>query len=236
MTTSQPEPPTTALPAERRRWRRWRPRGRAAVIGAVLVAVLVVGAVVTALLLPDRGPGRDGLQSEPALTGEVDDLAGLDGPGRRGGGPGRLDFGDRLGDDTLLTGTVVATAEGSLVLAPDSGPQRTVRTDADTRVRGAGNAAPGDLQAGERVVVRLDGAGDAATAVAVLIPPTRVTGTVTAVAGERVTVVGIDGLTVPADVSALSQKPVVGDLVVPTGVAVDATTLRADGIRFLPTG
>jgi hypothetical protein len=35
-------------------------------------------------------------------------------------------------------------------------------------------------------------------------------------------------------VAALSQKPVVGDVVVLTGVAADPSTIRADGIRVLP--
>jgi len=70
--------------------------------------------------------------------------------------------------------------------------------------------------------------------VAVLVPPARVTGTVTAVAGDRITVVQLDGLTATVDVTALTQKPVVGDLVVLSGTALDGATLRADGVRFLP--
>ncbi len=59
-------------------------------------------------------------------------------------------------------------------------------------------------------------------------------GTVTALTGDRATIASVDGLTVTADVAALSQKPVVGDVVVLTGTAADASTLRADGIRVLP--
>ena len=172
---------------------------------------------------------------ELAMNGEVDELSGLGEPGRRGEGPGRgFGVGDRLGDDTLLAGSVVSVTQGSLVVTPDGAPQRTLRTDGDTRVRGSGNTGLGDLQAGERVVVRIDGTGEAARAVAVLVPPARVTGTVTAVAGDRITVVQLDGLAAAVDVTALTQKPVVGDLVVLSGTALDGATLRADGVRFLP--
>jgi hypothetical protein len=42
----------------------------------------------------------------------------------------------------------------------------------------------------------------------------------------------VEGLTVSVDITALSQKPVVGDVVILTGTA-DAGTIRADGIRVL---
>ena len=234
---STPEPdPTTVLPQQRRGWRRFRPGRRGTVVGAVIVAVLVVGAVVAALLHSDDGRGHRGDRGPggPELAMNGDELSGIDEPGLRGS-PGRGGgLGDRLGDDTLLAGSVVSVTQGSLVVTPDGAPQRTLRTDGDTRVRGSGNTALGDLQAGERVVVRVDGTGEAARAVAVLVPPARVTGTVTAVAGDRVTVVQLDGLTATVDVTALTQKPVVGDLVVLTGTVSDGATLRADGVRFLP--
>jgi hypothetical protein len=115
----------------------------------------------------------------------------------------------------------------------DGGAQRTLRTDADTRVRGAGNDSLGDLTAGERVVVRVDGVGDAATAVSILAPQGRVTGTVTALTGSSATVVAADGRTVTVDVAALGQQPVVGDVVVLSGTFVDGSTLVADGVRIL---
>jgi hypothetical protein len=239
VSTPEPDPSTTVLPQQRTGWRRFRPGRRGAVIGAVIVAVLVVGAVVAALLHSDGGRGhrddRGRGGPELAMNGEVDELSGFGEPGRRGDGPGRgFGVGDRLGDDTLLAGSVVSATQGSLVVTPDGAPQRTLRTDGDTRVRGSGNTGLGDLQAGERVVVRIDGTGEAARAVAVLVPPARVTGTVTAVAADRVTVVQLEGLAATVDVTALTQKPVVGDLVVLTGTALDGTTLRADGVRFLP--
>jgi hypothetical protein len=237
--STAPEPPTTVVPEPRRGWRRYRPRGRGAVIGAAVLALLVVAGVASALLLGGDGPGRGdrggpGRGPDIGLRGDVGDLDDLVGPGRRGDGPGRGGPERGLGDDLLLAGTVVATTEGSLVVAPDGAQQRTVRTDDDTRVRGGDNSALGDLAPGERVVVRVDGTGDAATAVSVLVPQARVTGTVTALAADRATVTGVDGLTVVADVSGLSRKPAVGDLVVLTGAAADGTTLRADGIRVLP--
>ncbi|MBW0136374.1 hypothetical protein [Pseudonocardia abyssalis] len=221
----------TAPEAPTRRWR--RPRGRALVIGAVVLAVLIVAAVVAALLIPGGGPGRDGRDGrggpEIGLTGESGELG--DGPGR--GPRGERDR-DGLGEGPVLIGSVVSTAEGTLVVTPDGGAQRTLRTNDDTRVRGAGNAALGDLTAGERVVVRVDGTGDAATAVAILTPQARVTGTVTALTGTSATVVAADGRTVTADLTALAQQPVVGDVVVLTGTVVDGSTLTADGVRFLP--
>ncbi|WP_300009388.1 hypothetical protein [Pseudonocardia sp.] len=232
MTTPAPSP----APSPPRR----RPSRRALVVGAVVLAVLVVAGVVAALLIPGGGPGRDGRRGgvpEIGLTGEYGELVGPGaGPGRRGDGPGGRgprDLGG-LGDDAVLVGSVVSTADGTLVVTPDGGAQRTLRTDDDTRVRGAGNAALGDLTAGERVVVRVEGTGDAATAVSVLAPQGRVSGTVTALDGDRATVVAIDGRAVAVDVSALGQRPAVGDVVVLTGTFADGTTLTADGVRILP--
>lgn len=238
MTTPSPQQP-------RRRLRRLIPRGRGVMVVAALVAILAAAGVVAALLVPGgdhRGPG-DG-PFDIGLSGKYTELGALDDPGPPGGGPHRHGPGgpdgpgggllDRLGDDTLLAGTVVSTVEGSLVITPDGAPQRTLRTDDDTRVRGDGNQVLGDLQPGERVVVRVDGIGDAATVVSVFVPQARVTGTVTALTGDRATVVGVGGLTVTVDVAGLSQKPAVGDLVVLTGTAADGSTLVADGIRVLP--
>lgn len=222
---------TPVAPPSPSRWR--RPRGRALVIGAVVLAVLIVAAVVAALLIPGGGPGRDGDRrggAEIGLTGEYGELDGGPGRGERGPRGER----DGLADGPVLIGSVVSTAEGSLVVTPDGGVQRTLRTDDDTRVRGSGNAALGDLAPGERVVVRVDGTGDAATAVSVTTPQARVAGTVTALTGTSATVVAVDGRTVTADVAALGQQPAVGDVVVLTGTITDGTTLVADGVRILP--
>ncbi len=55
MTTPLPpdEPSASAAPRPGRRWYRRRPRGRAAVLGAALLALLVVGGVAAVLLIPD---------------------------------------------------------------------------------------------------------------------------------------------------------------------------------------
>lgn len=243
MATPQPDPPTTEA---RRGRRRFRPRGRGALIGASVLALLLVAGVVAALLPggPGHGGDRFGPGSEVGLLGDAGEFDELAVAGHRGGpgrhGPGGFDRGrpggfDRgLGDDALLAGTVVSTADGSLVLTPDGAPQRSLRIDDDARVRGGDNRALGDLAPGERVVVRVEGTGDAATAVSVLAPRARVVGTVTALTDGRATVAGVNGLTSTVDVTGLGRQPAVGDLVVLTGVAADATTVRADGIRVLP--
>jgi hypothetical protein len=248
-TVQNPQPPPGG-PAPRRPWRS-RLRSRGVIIGAVIVAVLVVGGVAAALLIPDRHRGfeRSGPMGElggwgapwqgpGAGSGGVGPGGGPWGPhGDRFGAPG--DRGGEsgphgIGDTPVLTGTVASVADGTLVVNVDGGGQRSLRTDGDTRVGGGQNSALGDLQTGERVVVEVQGTGATATARAVWTPQVRVAGTVTALAGDRATLTSIDGLTVTADVAALSQKPVVGDVVVLTGVAADASTIRAEGIRVLP--
>jgi hypothetical protein len=206
-------------------------RSRGFVIGAVILGTLVGVGVAAALLLGDRGPGR-GLFG-PGHGDRVAEM-GRHGPWQ-GDGFGRGDHGRiGLGDGPVLAGTVASTGNGTLVVAVDGGAERTLRTDADTRVVGRGNSALGDLQTGERVVVRVQGTGDAARAVTVWTPQARVIGTVTALNGDTATVTSVEGLTVNADVSALSQKPAAGNVVELTGVAADGTTIRADGIRVLP--
>lgn len=233
MTT--PSTPTPAAPPPPPQWR--RPRRRGFVIGAAVVATLIVGGVAAALLIPHGGPWRGGDGPAVGLVDESGELGLPEDGGGRGDGPGRGRGGpfDRgLGDDTLIAGTVVSAGNGTLVVTPDGGAQRTIRTDDTTRVRGDGNAALGDVAPGERVVVRVSGTGDAATAVAVLTPRARVAGTVTALSGDTATITAFDGLTVTANVAGLSQKPAVGDLVVVAGVTADGTTITADRIRVLP--
>jgi hypothetical protein len=223
------------------------------IVGAVILAVLVAGGVAVALLIPDRHRGFDriGPVGERGSWGAP--WQGSGGPGEGpwgGGGPGGGPWGhgDRfsapgrgdergprgMGDAPVLVGTVASVADGTLVVNVDGSGQRSLRTGGDTRVRGGQNSGLGDLQTGERVVVQVQGTGATATARAVWTPQARVVGTVTALSGDRATLTSIDGLTVTADVAALSQKPVVGDVVVLTGVAADPSTIRADGIRVLP--
>jgi hypothetical protein len=240
---STTEPPTTENPRPgepnrpRGRWRS-RLRSRGLITGAVVVALLTVVGVAAALLIPrpdDRwgpGPHRSDWAGEGRAWhggpggrfGDRDD----EGPAFGRGGP----FGP--GAEPVLAGSVVSVANGSLVVTVDGGGQRTLRTDDQTRVFGDDDRALGDLQAGERVVVQVQGTGDQATARSVWSPQARVIGTVTALVGDRATIASVDGLTVTADVAALSQKPVPGDVVVLTGTAADASTLRAEGIRVLP--
>ena len=235
---SSTEPPTTQVPppagptSPRRSWRS-RLRSRGAVITAIVAALVVIGGVTAALLWPDNDRGRFGPGFDRAgwvgerpwgghNRGNFDD----DGPGR---GPRPFGF----GDNPVVTGTVASVADGSIVVNVDGTGPRTLRTDGDTRVGGPANSALGNLQVGERVVVEVEGTGDAATAKSIWVPQAGVTGTVTALSGNTATVTSVEGLTVTVDVTALSQKPAVGDVVVLTGTA-DAGTIRADGIRVLP--
>jgi len=238
---STTEPPTTKVPP-RRPWRE-RVRSRGFVIGAVVAALVVVAGVAAALLLPDDDRGRFGPGFDRAgWGGEMHERGGPwgeGGPGRwaddedgdedRGRGPRPFGF----GDDPVVTGTVASVANGSIVVNVDGAGPRTLRTDGDTEVGGPGNSGLGDLQAGERVVVEVEGTGDAATAESVWTPQASVTGTVTALTGDTATVTSVEGLAVTVDVAALSQKPAVGDVVVLTGTA-DASSIHADGIRILP--
>jgi uncharacterized protein DUF5666 len=236
---STTEPPTSEVKPPPRTWRSWL-RSRGAVITAVVAALVVIGGVTAALLLPGHDRGRFG----PGF-----DRAGWSGAppwaeGRHGGPMGMGDhgrgddgFGERgprgFGDEPVITGTVASVANGSIVVNVDGAGQRTIRTDGDTRVGGASNSGLGDLQVGERVVVEVEGTGDAATADSIWVPQASVAGTVTSVSGDTATVTSVEGLTVTVNTTALSQKPAVGDVVVLTGTA-DAGTIRADGIRVLP--
>lgn len=227
--TTPTDPSTPPAPPPSSRWRRLRPHRRGGVIAAVAVAVLVVGAVAVALLGPWHGRG----DRIPGVgrAGESGQLEG--GPGGRPDGPrGQRGFAD--GTTPVLVGTVVSTASGTITITPDGAAARTLRTDDSTRVRGNGNDAVGDLQAGERVIVRVSGSGATATAESIEVPKASVTGTVTALAGDTATVTSVDGLVIGVNVAALSQKPVVGDVVVLTGTVANGTTITADGIRVLP--
>jgi hypothetical protein len=240
---STTEPPTTQVPppAEptppRRSWRS-RLRSRGALITAAIAALVVIAGVTAALLLPDHdrgrfGPGleRSGWVGErpwgPGHWGDRDrEGFDHDGPGR---GPRPFGF----GDGPLVTGTVASVTNGSIVVNVDGAGPRTLRTDSDTEVGGPANSGLGDLQVGERVVVAVEGTGEAATAKSIWTPQASVTGTVSALSGNTATVTSVEGLIVSVDVTALSQKPAVGDVVILTGTA-DAGTIRADGIRVLP--
>jgi hypothetical protein len=228
---STPEPPTAVTAPEpqppRRRFRFTR---TGVLLAVAALAVLVVGGVIGALAFPrpaaadvprpglmHAAPGapapghRPGRQAGPAPDR---------GPGHGRGGP-------------ALAGVVVSTGNGTLVVTPDGGAQRTLKTDATTRVQGPGKPGLNDLKAGQRVVVRVTGTGDAATVTDVRVVQAHVTGTVTAVNGNTATVTSYDGLAVQVDVTALTQKPAVGDVVELSGTASGAT-LTATTVRELP--
>jgi hypothetical protein len=82
------------------------------------------------------------------------------------------------------------------------------------------------------VIVRV-GADNKAIGVLGLRP--HVAGTVTALDGNRATVVRGSGLVQIVDVSAVAQKPAVGDLIAAVGTLADnGATLKADTVRVLP--
>ena len=85
------------------------------------------------------------------------------------------------------------------------------------------------------MVVRVSGTGASAVATSVQTPRAGVTGTVTALAGARATVVHAGGLATAVDVTALTTKPSVGTLAEFTGTPTgNGTVLRADQMRTLP--
>jgi hypothetical protein len=229
-------PPALEPPPPERPHRSRRRRG---VIVAALV-LLVLGGTAIALLIPAlRSPAPVGLPAAgarpaPAPVGPPAKGARDAQPGGLLGVGGGKGSGGGIGDDTLVVGSVASTSAGSIVVTSDSGGDRTIRTDGTTRVRGGARAAVGDLKPGERVVVRVHGTGDAATAVMIATPKARVTGTVTQLSGDTATIRQVDGTTGTADVAAVNPKPAVGDLVVVSGKATDGAALVADQLRVLP--
>jgi len=148
--------------------------------------------------------------------------------GPKGHGPPRLREGEKV-----VAGAVSSTADGKLVVRKDDGAEVTVPTNGDTKVRGAENKALSDLQAGERVVVKVgsDGVADGVLAV-----KAHAAGTVTKLDGDRATVVRLGGLTTVLDLSGVSERPAVGTVVVAIGTATDdGATLKVEQIRELPT-
>jgi hypothetical protein len=221
------EPPTTAI-EHRRRPRFTRNR---TVIGAAVLAVLAVAGVTIALLV--GGPAT----SPPPVSGAAAGATGPAGgatPTPAGRGDRKAAGGKHAGATGLLVGNVVSNAAGTLVVAPDGGGANvSVRTDAATRMLGDRAGAPADLLPGARVVVRVAGSGDARTALSVSTPAGRVSGTVTAVSGDVVTVLQANGLAVNVNAASANPKPAVGDLVAVTGVP-DGTTITATRVRVLP--
>ena len=232
-----PEPPQPARPPRRSGW------VMPAVLGALLLAGVLIAAVVIA------GPGA---ANRNAGGVAISDMASLDAllqqaadpadptaanpdaknrpfpRGRKGHGPLRLRDGEKV-----LAGSVSSVADGKLVVRKDSGAEVTVPTDGDTRVGGAQNKALSDLQAGERVIVKVgsDGIADGVLAV-----KAHAAGTVTKLDGDRATVVRAGGLSTVLDLSGVPDRPAVGTVVIAVGTATDdGATLKVEQIKELPT-
>lgn len=227
---AEPEPaPNAAAPHS--------PRRRRALPWLVGLGGVLVGGLVGGLLVAGGSPGSDRVAPDLALATEADLITQAfpaeddDHPGGRHG-----PFGHRprlLGpDEQVVVGSVAGSAAKELTVATDGGPQTTIPTDEDTRVRGAGNRELGDLDNGERVVVRV---GSDGTAVAVGVIPAHVVGTVTALDGARATVRRPDGLAVQVDLSGVSERPEVGTMVAVRGSADDSGgVLRAEKVTTAP--
>jgi len=213
----------TGPPPARRRW--WRPRRRWPVVtGAVVVAVL--------LLALAFGGGywvghRHGRFDHFARGGYGWTMPGHHHRGMFGG-PGGFAGPDglpgRRADAKAVFGTVTSINGASLVITPDGGAPVTVTTGDRTRVLG-------QLAPGARVIGRV---GPDRVAYLVRVLPAVDRGTVTAVAGDRITLTKPDGLTRAVDVSAVTTKPAVGDVIAVRGTATDnGGTLKAQSIREL---
>lgn len=230
-----------------------RRAGRAWVLPAVLGALLLAGVLTVAVVVAgtSRGDSTGGPVADGVAVGDVASLdallepvAGPDadvvephaGPkdrpfmhGRKFYGPLRLREGEKV-----LAGSVSSVgSDGTLVVRKDNGAEVKVPTNDDTWVRGAQNKKLADLQAGERVIVKV---GSDGVAVGVLAVKAHAVGTVTKLDGDRATVVSPGGLSMVLDLSGVSQRPAVGTIVVAVGTATDnGATLKVEQIKELPT-
>lgn len=229
MTSPAPEPAPANTPPSPRRRRRlpWLIGLGGVLAGALIGGLLVAGA---------SGPGRTApdlwfAAETELITGAFPDEGDGDRPGahhrpfgHRGWLPGP--------DERVVVGTVVGSGANELTVTPDGGAQTSIPTNEGTRVRGAGNHELDDLDAGERVLVRV---GPDGTAVAVGVVRARVLGTVTALDGDRATVLRPDGLAVPVDLSGVPERPAVGTVVAVRGSAQDSGgVLRAEEVTSVP--
>jgi hypothetical protein len=218
---------------------RWNPRGwsrrrRWIGLGVLLILILLIIALICGISRHHRyghrhGHGHHGHSA--FHQGMPDGGMGLGGTGMGGPGGGRDREGGPMANMATLNGSVVSVAPGSVVVAQDGAGQVTVPTTDRTRMMGAGNGLTG-LQPGQRVVVRL---GADKSAVAVFSPKARAVGTITAIAGDRATLVRLDGLTEPVDLSAVNPKPANGDVVAVSGTAAEnGAALKVDTLRVMP--
>ncbi|KJK42214.1 hypothetical protein UK23_38135 [Lentzea aerocolonigenes] len=180
--------------------------------GAIVAAAgLTVGgiAVATAADNPD-GPPAAFAERHPGGPGK---------PGR----PGKAN----LKDSTLVVGRVKSVESGKLNITKDDGSEVSLTTDGSTKLRG------GDLnglKAEQRVTVRVkDG-----KALNVALAKAHEQGTIKDVNGNNATLVQVDGLQTPLDLSAVNEKPKNGDLVALTGTVSDGKTVKVEQLRQLP--
>lgn len=180
--------------------------------GAVVAAVgLTVGGIAVATAA--EGPG-----GPAAVFAE-----------RHPGGPGKPGHADtaKLKDGTLVVGRVRSVESGKLTVTKDDGSEVSLTTDGSTKLRGGDLAG---LKADQRVTVRAkDG-----KALAVALAKAQERGTVKDVNGDNATLIQVDGLQTPLDLSAVSEKPKNGDLVAVTGTVTDGKTIKVDRLRQLP--
>lgn len=231
--------PTQQLPPAPRPRRRSRVLVLSAVLGVLLVTGVLAAVIAAGNGTPAQAEENLDLLFAPAVGGLPADAqlepieepppAHANRPFRHGRhGPLRLDEGEKV-----VAGTVVSVGTDNLVVRKDNGAEVTVPTDGDTRVRGKGKHELSDLQAGERVIAK---AGADGKAEGVLAVRAHAVGTITRLNGDRATVVSPGGLSKELDLSGVSQRPVVGTMVVAVGTAVDGgATLKVEQLKELPT-
>ncbi len=182
--------------------------------GAIVAAAgLTVGgiAVAAAADTPDGPPNVAFAERHP-------------GPGK---GPDRPDKAGKLKDSTLVVGRVKAVETGKLTITKDDGSEVSLTTDGSTKLRGGDLAG---LKADQRVTVRVkDG-----KALNVALAKAHERGTVKDVNGNTATLIQVDGLQTPLDLSAVTEKPKNGDLVAVTGTVTDGKTVKVEQLRQLP--
>jgi hypothetical protein len=180
--------------------------------GAVVAAVgLTVGGIAVATAADNSdGPPAAFAQRHPG------------GPGKPGH-PGKA----KAKDSTLVVGRVKSVDSGKLTITKDDGSEVSLATDSSTKLRGGDLAG---LKADQRVTVRVkDG-----KALNVALAKAHEQGTISDVNGDSATLIQVDGLQTPLDLSGVSTKPKNGDLVAVTGSVSDGKTIKVEQLRQLP--
>ncbi|GAB2866633.1 single stranded DNA-binding domain-containing protein [Lentzea nigeriaca] len=180
--------------------------------GAIVAAVgLTVGGIAVAA-------AADNPDGPPAAFAE-----------RHPGGPGKPGRPDKvkLKGGTLVVGRVKSVESGKLTITKDDGSEVSLTTDSSTKLRGGDL---GGLKADQRVTVRVkDG-----KALNVALAKAHEQGTIKDVNGNNATLIQVDGLQTPLDLSGVSEKPKNGDLVAVTGSVSDGKTIKVEQLRQLP--